>query len=129
MAHLTNFSFEFFMNFSQKMLLYFFYNNHGAKKSKMTKYSNQRTPALSKLSPSLSLSLSLIGFNNSALAGNGSPTFSNQGNNVFNGSVHHQMPNSKVRNTPGNSSWTSVVSYFHKRPTSVHSHLVFYLCR
>ena len=36
-----------------------------------------------------------------------------------------------VRNTPGKSSWTSVVSHFHKRPTSVHSQpvLVFHLCR
>ena len=40
-----------------------------------------------------------------------------------------QMANSKVRNTPGNSSWTSVVSHFHKRPTSVHSQPVFHLCR
>ena len=38
-----------------------------------------------------------------------------------------QMANSKVRNTPGNSSWTSVVSYSHKRPTSVHSQPVFHL--
>ena len=40
-----------------------------------------------------------------------------------------QMANSKVRNTPRNSSWTSVVSHFHKRPTSVHSQPVFHLCR
>ena len=40
-----------------------------------------------------------------------------------------QMANSKVRNTPGNSSWTSVVSHFHKRPTSVHSQPVFHLSR
>ena len=39
MAHLTNFSFEFFMKFSQKMPLCIFY--HGAKKSKMTKNPNQ----------------------------------------------------------------------------------------
>ena len=29
-----------------------------------------------------------------------------------------QMANSKVMNIPGNSFWTSVVSYFHERPTS-----------
>ena len=40
-----------------------------------------------------------------------------------------QMANSKVRNTPGNSSWTSIVSHFHKRPTSVHPQPVFHLCR
>ena len=34
-AHLTNFSFEFFMKFSQKMPLYFFY--HGAKSQKWPK--------------------------------------------------------------------------------------------
>ena len=40
-----------------------------------------------------------------------------------------QMANSKVRNTPGNSSWTSVVSHFHERPTSVHSQPVLHFCR
>ena len=40
MAHLTNFSFEFFYNiFTEDASLLFLY--HGAKKSKMTKNSNQ----------------------------------------------------------------------------------------
>ena len=46
MAHLTNFSFEFFYEkFTEDASLLFVY--HGAKKSKMTKNSNQGGPALS----------------------------------------------------------------------------------
>ena len=45
MAHLTNFSFEFFNEiFTEDASLLFLY--HGAKKSKMTKNSNQGGPAL-----------------------------------------------------------------------------------
>ena len=45
MAHLTNFSFEFFYEiFTEDASLLFLY--HGAKKSKMTKNSNQGGPAL-----------------------------------------------------------------------------------
>ena len=45
MAHLTNFSFEFFYEiFTEDAPLPFLY--HGAKKSKMTKNSNQGGPAL-----------------------------------------------------------------------------------
>ena len=60
---------------------------------------------------------------------NCSPTFSNEGNNVFTWTEWCviQIENSKVRNIPGNSSWTSVVSHFHKQPTSVHSQPVFHL--
>ena len=45
MAHLTNFSFEFFYDiFTEDASPLFLY--HGAKKSKMTKNSNQGGPAL-----------------------------------------------------------------------------------
>ena len=45
MAHLTNFSFEFFYEmFSEDASLRLLY--HGAKKAKMTKNSNQGGPAL-----------------------------------------------------------------------------------
>ena len=45
MAHLTNFSFEFFYEiFTEDASLLLVY--HGAKKSKLTKNSNQRGPAL-----------------------------------------------------------------------------------
>ena len=45
MAHLTNFSFEFFYElFTEDASLLFLY--HGAKTSKMTKNSNQGGPAL-----------------------------------------------------------------------------------
>ena len=45
MAHLTNFSFEFFYEiFTEDASLLLLY--HGAKKSKMTKNSNQGGPAL-----------------------------------------------------------------------------------
>ena len=47
MAHLTNFSFEFFYKiFTEDASLPLLY--HGAKKSKMTKNSNQGGPALNE---------------------------------------------------------------------------------
>ena len=47
-AHLTNFSFEFFHEiFTEDASLLFLF--HGAKKSKMSKNSNQGGPALSKV--------------------------------------------------------------------------------
>ena len=60
--------------------------------------------------------LSLIGFNNSALEWflQLSPT---KGTMCSTEWCVIQMAYSKVRNTPGNSSWTSVVSHFHTETT------------
>ena len=60
-AHLTNFSFEFFNEiFTEDASLLFLY--HGAKKSKMTKNSNQGGPALSlkKLFPNWDLGIETV---------------------------------------------------------------------